>query len=312
MKNDEFLYTEKYRPQTIDECILPESMKAIFRAFVAKGEIPHMILSGSHGVGKTTVAQAMCHELGCDNIVINGSSESGIDVLRTKMTSFASSVSLNGKPKVIIVDEADGLNPNSIQPALRNFLEQYASNCRFIFTCNYANKIIAPLHSRCTKIEFVLEKADKPAMAAKFMKRVVVILKAEGIEFDQKVVAEVVMKYFPDYRRVLNELQKHAVSGTIDTSVLATVKHTDVKELIDAIRDKNFKIARQWVANNVDNDPGPIFRRLFDVLTDQVNEVPQMILMLNDYQEKSYFVPDQELNMCACVVELMASVSFKG
>jgi DNA polymerase III delta prime subunit len=308
---EQFLWTEKYRPQTIDQCVIPQYLKDTFQEYVAKGQIPHMILSGGPGVGKTTVAKALCNELECDFIVINGSSENGIDVLRTKITAFATSVSLNGKPKVVIIDEADGLNPNSIQPALRNFLEEYSKNCRFIFTCNYANKIISPLHSRCTVIEFKLTKEDRPAMASRFLKRLVGILEEEGIEADKKVIAQVLTKHFPDYRRILNELQRYSSKGSIDEGILATVQDSDIRDLIASLKAKDFRSMRQWVANNADNDVQRIFRQVFDALIDLVNEVPQMVLIIADYNYKAYFVADQTINSTACFTELMASVTFK-
>jgi DNA polymerase III delta prime subunit len=308
---EQFLWTERYRPQTIEDCVIPQYLKDIFQEFVEQGQIPHMILSGGPGVGKTTVAKALCSELDCDFIVINGSSENGIDVLRTKITAFASSVSLNGKPKVVIIDEADGLNPNSIQPALRNFLEEYSKNCRFIFTCNFANKIISPLHSRCKVIEFKLTKEDRPVMASKFMKRIMLILEEEQVEADKKVIAAVLSKHFPDYRRVLNELQGYAKKGAIDEGILATVQDSDIRELVDSLKKKDFKAMRQWVMNNQDNDPQRIFRQVFDALIDLVNEVPQMVLIVADYNYKSYFVADQTINSTACFTELMASLTFK-
>jgi DNA polymerase III delta prime subunit len=308
---EQFLWTEKYRPQTIEDCVIPQYLKDIFQEFVEQGQIPHMILSGGPGVGKTTVAKAVCNELDCDFIVINGSSENGIDVLRTKITAFASSVSLNGKPKVVIIDEADGLNPNSIQPALRNFLEEYSKNCRFIFTANFANKIISPLHSRCKVIEFKLTKEDRPAMASKFLKRIVGILEEEQVEADKKVISAVLLKHFPDYRRVLNELQGYAKKGAIDEGILATVQDSDIRDLIDSLKKKDFKAMRQWVMNNQDNDPQRIFRQVFDALMDIVNEVPQMVLIVADYNYKSYFVADQTINSTACFTELMASLTFK-
>lgn len=311
LQNDEFMWSEKYRPRTIEDCVIPQYLKDIFNGYIAKGEIQHMILNGPAGVGKTTAAQAMADELGCDHIVINGSSENGIDVLRTKITAFASTVSLNGRPKVVIVDEADGLG-TAVQKGLRSFLEAYSNNCRFIFTCNYANAIIDPIHSRCgSPIEFRLSKEDRPVMAAKFMKRVNAILQEENVEADKRVVAQVVTKYFPDFRKTLNALQRYSVQGPINEGILAQMGDADVKDLIDALKNKEFKVMRQWVSNNVDNDVQKIFRMVFDALIDTVNEVPQAILIIADYNYKSYFVADQTINMTACFTELMASVSFK-
>lgn len=312
MVNDQFLFVEKYRPSTIDECILPDSIKNTFRQFVTKGEIPNMLLCGGAGMGKTTVARALCEQLQCDYIIINGSEESGIDVLRTKIKAFASTVSFKGKTKVVILDEADYLNPNSTQPALRGFIEEFSSNCRFIFTCNFKNKIIAPLHSRTTVIEFKLAKADKQKAASQFFSRVINILVNENIQFDKNVIAKLIEKHFPDYRRILNELQRYSASGTIDEGILANLQDVNIKELIDSLREKDFKKMRQWVANNIDADPQTIFRKLYDSLTEHVKTVPQMVLLIADYQYKAAFVADQEINLVACLTEIMASVEFKS
>lgn len=307
--SDQFMWSEKYRPRTIEECIIPAFLKETFQGFVTQGEIQHMIFSGSPGVGKTTVAMALAEELGCDYIVINGSSENGIDVLRTKITSFATSVSLDGNAKIVIIDEADGLTAK-VQDGLRNFLEAYAKNCRFIFTCNHANKIIEAIQSRCgDPIEFRITKDDRPMMAAKFMKRVASILAEESVEFDKKVIAQVVSKHFPDFRKTLNVLQRYAIRGPIDEGIL--INDTDIKDLIDALKAKDFKVMRQWVANNVDNDTQKIFRQVFDVMLDIVVEVPQTVLIIADYTYKDYFVADKMINMTACFTELMASVTFK-
>jgi DNA polymerase III delta prime subunit len=308
---EDFLWVEKYRPRKLDDCILPDEQLNTFRQFVATGEIPNMLLCGSAGVGKTTIARAICEELGCDYIVINGSEESGIDVLRTKIREFASSVSFSGKTKVVILDEADYLNPNSTQPALRAFIEEFANNCRFIFTCNFKNRIIAPLHSRTAVIEFKLTKADRPKMAGRFMKRLGDILEAESVQYDDKVVAEVLKKHFPDYRRVLNELQRYSVGGTIDAGILANVQEINMKELVDALRGKDFKKVRQWVVDNIDNDSGIIFRKIYDTLLDDVKYPAALIVLLADYQYKSAFATNQEINLVACLVEIMAGVEWK-
>ncbi len=309
---EQFLWVEKYRPRTIKDCILPDSMKLMFQEFVDQDNIPNMLLSGTAGTGKTTIARALCEELGCDYIIINGSEESGIDVLRTKIKDFASTISLTGKVKVVILDEADYLNPNSTQPALRGFIEEFSNNCRFIFTCNYKNRIIAPLHSRTTVVEFKIEKDDKPKIAAKFFKRLADILTKENVEFDQKVVAEVLNKHFPDYRRVLNELQRYSSSGKIDAGLLVNVSDANMKELTSALKEKDFKKMRTWVVNNLDNDPAMIFRKLYDTLMTDVVQVPQLVLLLADYQYKAAFVADAEINLVACLTEIMAACEFKS
>jgi DNA polymerase III delta prime subunit len=270
-----------------------------------------MLLTGSAGTGKTTIARAVCEELGCDYIVINGSEESGIDVLRTKIKDFASTVSLAGMTKVVILDEADYLNPNSTQPALRGFIEEFSNNCRFIFTCNYKNRIIAPLHSRTTVIEFKITKDEKQTVAAKFFKRVVQILDNENITYNKKVIVELVNKHFPDYRRTLNELQRYSSSGTIDEGILSNISDVNIKELITSLKEKDFKKMRTWVVNNLDNDPSMIFRKLYDSLTSEVVQVPQLILLLADYQYKAAFVADPEINLVACLTEIMAACEMK-
>jgi DNA polymerase III delta prime subunit len=309
---EQFLWVEKYRPRTIRDCILPDNLKNTFQEFVDQDNIPNMLLSGTAGTGKTTIARALCEELGCDYIIINGSEESGIDVLRTKIKDFASTVSLAGKVKVVILDEADYLNPNSTQPALRGFIEEFSKNCRCIFTCNFANRIIAPLHSRTTVIDFRLTKQDRPQMAAKFFKRVVDILNQENITHNPKVVAEIVNKYFPDYRRVLNELQRYSASGTIDEGILVNISDANLKELVSALREKDFKKMRTWVVNNLDNDPNVLFRKLYDTLLTEVVQVPQLVLLLADYQYKAAFVADAEINLVACLTEIMAACEMKS
>ena len=311
-RDDEFLWVEKYRPRTIDDCILPEDQKATFKQFLAKGEIPNMLLCGGAGMGKTTVARALCEELGTDYIVINGSMNGNIDTLRNEILGFASTVSFTGKTKIVILDEADYLNPNSTQPALRNFIEEFSSNCRFIFTCNFKNRIIAPLHSRTTVVEFKINKEDKPKIAQQFFKRILDIVNAEEVIVkDPKAVAKLVERHFPDYRRILNELQRYSVNGTIDEGVLINMKETNIKDLTDALKEKDFKKMRQWVVNNIDSDPQTLFRLIYDQLTDQVKQVPQLILLLADYQYKAAFVADAEINLVACLTEIMAAVEFK-
>ena len=306
-----FLWVEAYRPRKINDCILPKEHVDYFNQMVAKGEIQNMLLCGSAGTGKTTVARALCEELNTDYIVINGSEESGIDVLRTKIKQFASTVSFTGNTKVVILDEADYLNPNSTQPALRGFIEEFSSNCRFIFTCNFKNRIIPPLHSRCAVIEFKIKNADKPKIASAFFNRVTDILKLENIPFDPKVIARVVEKHFPDFRRSLNELQRYAQSGSIDEGILVNLGETNMKELVESVRVKDWKKMRSWVVNNLDNDPVSLFRKIYDTFVPLTNQVPQLVLMIADYQYKSAFVSDQEINLVACLTEIMASVEIK-
>jgi DNA polymerase III delta prime subunit len=310
-REDEFLWVEKYRPRKLEDCILPANQKKIFQEMLVKGEIQNMLLCGGAGMGKTTVARALCEELETDYIIINGSEESGIDVLRTKIKQFASSVSFTGKVKVVILDEADYLNPNSTQPALRAFIEEFSSNCRFILTCNFKNRVIPPLHSRTAVIEFKLPKADKPKIAAAFFKRVTEILSIEKIEADGKVVAKVIEKHFPDYRRVLNELQRYSSAGKIDEGIFVNLTEISFNELVSSLKDKDWKKMRTWVVNNIDNDPHTIFRKLYDSLCDDVVQVPQLVLLLADYQYKSAFCADQEINLVACLTEIMAAVEFK-
>lgn len=312
---EQFLWSERYRPRTIASCILPEDVKQRFQDFVDKGEIPHLLLTGTAGVGKTTVAKALCEELKCDYIVINGSLDNGIDVLRTRITNFASTVSLSSEAttKVVIIDEADYLNPTSTQPALRGFMQDYAQNCRFIFTCNFEKKIIPPLHSRTVKVDFKLEKSVKPEMAAQFMKRTETILKEEGIEYNKKAVAQLLTRHFPDFRKVLNDLQNYASSGVIDEGILLSSKQPLLTDLIDALRAKDFKKMRQWVVNNSDQDPPTLFRIIYDNMFEYVSSgsIPQLVMLLNDYQFKAVWVADQELNLVACFTECMAAVEMK-
>ena len=300
------LWVEKYRPKTIEECILPEAMKKPFLEYVKKKEIPNMILTGSAGVGKTTVARAMCEEIECDYILINGSDESGIDTLRVKVKGFASSVSLLGGRKVIIIDEADYLTPTA-QAAFRGVIEEFSGNCSFIFTCNFKNRIIQPLHSRCAVIDFKLQNGQKAKMAATFFKRIETILKGEKVEYDQKVVAELITKYFPDYRRILNELQRYSVSGKIDTGILAVNANTRIKELMVLLGDKNFSEIRKWVSSNSDNDVNMIYREIYDNLYENLKKetIPAAVILLAKYQYQSAFAADQEVNLLAFLTELM-------
>jgi DNA polymerase III delta prime subunit len=309
----EYLWVEKYRPQKIDDCVLPESLKKTFKEFITTGELPNFLFCGTAGVGKTTVAKALCNEIGAEYLLINGSEESGIDILRTKIKSFASTVSLTDSKKVVILDEADYLNPNSTQPALRAFIEEFSNNCRFIFTCNYKNRIIEPLHSRCSVVEFKIENKEKPEIAASFFKRLNYILKTENIEFDPKIVAELVQKHFPDYRRILNELQRYSVSGKIDSGILLNVNEESFKELIKHMKDKNFTEVRKWVAKNSDADSINIFRQLYDTASVNLEQasIPQLVLILADYQYKAAFVADHELNLMAALTEVMAQCKMK-
>lgn len=311
--SEQYLWVEKYRPQTIDECILPDSMKKTFKEFIDSGELPNFLFAGTAGTGKTTVAKALCNEVGAEYLFINGSEESGIDVLRSKIKSFASSVSLTDAKKVVILDEADYLNPNSTQPALRGFIEEFSNNCRFIFTCNFKTRIIEPLHSRCAVVDFKIENKEKAKIAATFFKRVTNILKDEKIEFDQKVVAELISKHFPDYRRILNELQRYSVSGVIDSGILVNLSEDSYKELYKFVSEKNFTEVRKWLGKNSDTDSSELFRNLFDNAKDIVEQssIPQLILILADYQYKAAFVADQEINNMAALTEIMAQVRFK-
>jgi DNA polymerase III delta prime subunit len=308
------LWVEKYRPQKIDDCILPESLKRTFKDYVAQGELPHFLLCGTAGVGKTTIAKALCNEIGAEFVILNGSDTGGhIDTLRTTIKGFATSVSLTDAKKVIILDEADYLQANSTQPALRNYMEEFSANCRFIFTANYKNRIIEPIHSRCAVIEFKIDSKEKQEIAAAFFKRATAILKQEGIEFDPKVVAELITKHFPDYRRILNEMQRYSVSGKIDSGILVNMSEESFKGLIKLMKDKDFTEVRKWVAKNSDADTTALFRELYDNASANmdVNSIPPMVLILADYQYKAAFVADHELNIMAALTEIMAQCKFK-
>jgi DNA polymerase III delta prime subunit len=313
----DFLWVEKYRPKKIEDCILPKDIKQTFLEFVKKKEIPNLLLSGSAGTGKTTVARALCEELGVDYIIINGSDEGRqIDTLRSTIKNYASTVSLTEESahKVIIIDEADYMNAESIQPGLRNFIETFYNNCRFIFTCNYKNKIIPALHSRCTVIDFSHNDKEQQALSqASFMKRLQNVLKQENIEFDNKVLAELIRKYYPDFRRTINELQRYSVRGKIDTGILFNLSDANSKQLMKMLKDKKFNDMRKWVVENLDKEPSSLFRSLYDILYESLDtkSIPQAILIIAGYQYKAAFVADQEINMVACLTEIMASCKFK-
>ena len=308
---EHLLWTEKYRPRTVEDCILPERLKAVFQEYVNQKEIPNLLLAGGAGVGKTTIAKAMCNEVGCDYMVINGSDENGVDTIRVKIKNYASSVSLSGGRKVVILDEADYLTPNA-QAILRNTIEEFASNCSFIFTCNYKNKIIDPLHSRCAVIEFGLKNGEKAQMASAFFKRITHILNTEKVEFDEKVIAEVVKKHFPDFRRVINELQRYSKLGKIDVGILSQIGDISLTQIVKHLKEKDFTSVRKWAATSeIDNTT--FFRKLYDALYDIVKpqSIPQAVLILADYQYKQAFVADHEINLVACLTEIMANVEFK-
>jgi DNA polymerase III delta prime subunit len=308
-----FLWVEKYRPNAIRDCILPDDLKKTFTEFVKDKHIPNLILSGGPGVGKTTVAKAMLEEIGATYMMVNGSEESGIDVLRTKIKNFASTVSLEGGRKYIILDEADYLNAQSTQPALRGFMEEFHKNCGFILTCNYKNRLIPPLHSRCSVVDFIIPKDQKPKLAQDFFARVQTILSEENIKFDPKAVAELLNKFFPDWRRVLNELQRYSASGNIDAGILVNISDSNINELMHSLKEKEFTNVRKWIVQNLDNDPVRIFRRLYDNLYDFVDgsTIPHVVVIIADYSYKSAFVADQEINLLACMTEIMGQAKFK-
>ena len=315
LMSNEFLWVEKYRPRKIADVVLPKALKDTFQAIVESGEMQNMLFTGTAGLGKTTVAKALCNELGCDFIVVNGSEEGNIETLRGKIKQFASSVSLQGGYKVVILDEADYLNPQSTQPALRGFIEEFSNNCRFILTCNFKNRIIEPLHSRCGVYEFNTNKKSLAVLAQDFMtNRLENILKAENVQYEPRVLAELIMKHAPDWRRVINEIQRLAASNnnSIHPGVLGSTASSPVNSLVDSLKEKNFKKVRAWVVNNQDVDTSTVFRSLYDSMSEKVKpqSIPQMILILADYQYKNAFVADHELNTVACMVEVMSSVEF--
>jgi len=312
---DEFLWVEKYRPRTIEECILPDNIKKTFLDFLDKGEVPNLLLAGPAGCGKTTVAKALCNELGVDYYVINGSDEGRfLDTVRNNAKNFASTVSLasTAKHKVIIIDEADNTT-NDVQLLLRAFIEEFSGNCRFIFTCNYKNKIVEPLHSRCAVIEFGIKGKERQGIAASFFKRIKTILDTEGVEYDNKVLVELINKHFPDWRRVLNEIQRYSSGGAIDAGILATFSDVKVNNLIQNLKQKNFPEVRKWVVDNLDNDSGVLLRRIYDALYTSLanSSIPAAVLIIAKYQYQIAFVADQEINLLACLTEIMVECEFK-
>lgn len=308
----EVLWTEKYRPRTIADCILPKDIKKTFQAFIDSGTIPNLLLTGTQGTGKTTAAKAMCEQLQCDYIVINGSMNGGIDTLRNEIQQFASTMSFSGGRKMVILDEADYLNAQSTQPALRNFMEEFSKNCGFILTCNFKSRIIEPLHSRCSIVEFKIPPKEKPLLAGEFYKRVLNILEKEQVESNRNVVGELIARHFPDWRRVLNELQRYSVSGKIDSGILVNLSDEHFTQLITILKDRRFNDMRKWVAESNDIEPSVLFRKIYDSLSVILKgtSIPQAILILADYQYKAAFVADQEINLVACLSQLMAECEY--
>ena len=311
---EKYLWVEQHRPKKVADCILPIHIKEVCQGFVDDGRIPNLLLSGGPGVGKTTVARAMCDEIGVDYLMINGSNEGrNIDTVRTTLQQYCSSVSMTGGRKVVIVDEADYMNAESVQPALRGFIEKFSGNVSFIFTCNFRNRIIDPIHSRCSVVEFVIPKEQREKLAVQFLDRCKKILSDEKVESEEKVVAELIMKHFPDFRRVLNELQKYSSSGKIDSGILSVMSEINMSDLMGFLKQKKFTEVRRWSVQNLDNDPVRIFRKIYDTLYDYLSPtaIPQAVLILADYQYKSAFVADQEINLVACLTEIMVECEFK-
>lgn len=309
----EFIWSQKYRPKTIDECILPENTKKLFNDFIKIGNLPNFLFTGSSGIGKTTAALALCDQIGADTMFINASDENGIDVLRTKIKGFASTISLTDSTKVVILDEADNLNASSTQPAMRAFIEEFSSNCTFIFSVNFKNKIIQPLQSRCSTVDFKIETKDKPKIAKEFFERVKNILQLENVEFDEKVVAEFVQKHFPDFRKTLNELQQFSVAGKLDSWILTNTSSDSYKDLVESLKIKKFNEVRKWVAKNGDSDPQKLFREFYDnsLVYFEPKSIPQLIIILGEYSYRSSFVVDQEINNMAALTEIMNQCEFK-
>jgi DNA polymerase III delta prime subunit len=308
---DHLLWVERYRPQTVEECILPERLKTTFQEYVNQKEMPNLLLTGGAGVGKTTIAKAMCNEIGCDYMILNGSDENGVDTIRVKIKNYASSMSFTGGRKVIILDEADYLTPNA-QAILRNAIEEFAVNCSFIFTCNFKSRIIEPLHSRCAVIDFRLVNGEKAKMASAFFKRITHILDTEKVEYDEKVIAELIKKHFPDFRRAINELQRYSQLGKIDVGILSQIGDISISQIVKHLKEKDFTSVRKWAATT-DIDSTTFFRKLYDALYDiaKPQSIPQAVIIIADYQYKQAFVADQEINLVACLTELMANVEFK-
>lgn len=313
MNKEHFLWTERYRPKTINDCILPDDLKRTFEQFVDQKNIPNLLLTGSAGVGKTTVAKAMLDMLGADYIVVNGSMHGNIDTLRNDILNFATTVSFSEGRKYVILDEADYLNAQSTQPALRNFMEEYSKNCGFILTCNFKNRIIEPLQSRCSVVEFKYPKKDAPKLASKFFERVCNILDKENVQYNRQVVSEVLTRHYPDWRRVINELQKYSATGAIDSGILVNATEDSFNTLVGYLKDKNFTNMRKWVGENVDNDPTSLMRMLYDTATDKMvpSSIPQLVMHIADYSYKSAFVSDQEINLVAFLTQTMADCEFK-
>lgn len=312
-KSDEVLWVEKYRPRKIQDTILPEKTKLIFKKFVEDEAVPNLLLSGGPGMGKTTVAKAMLNEMGCDYVVKNGSLNVNIDTLRYEISSFASSMSLSGGRKYVIFDEADYLNAANVQPALRNFIEEYSKNCGFIFTCNFKNRIIEPLRSRLSEVDFSIEKDDKPKLAMQFYKRVIAILANENVDHDPKIVAKVIERHFPDFRRVLTELQSYSAAGRIDEGIFVNIKQESIDALFELLKTKNWTGMRKWCADNSDQDSNELFRRIYDAATDKIElkSMPGFVVTLADYMYKANFVADQEINLVAFLTEILMETSFK-